>query len=203
MRSHAKKTVMNHVKVIKNMVAALHNGERYNTERLEFMKTLCNDIEDTLLYALFLAAKVNARLEANPSLSPNVALIKQSFEMLEEYVHGKTIGSEDMMNLKITVAKLEACQDLYVPRNGERIRIVKDWFALVLESCMNCIIYPKESTIRGYQATKSYCEVSIADRGKGLLIESADKLADVAEFWEEHYKHHTDEVINQLTGLSL
>lgn len=189
MRSHTTKTVNNHVRTINSMIAGLKNEQRYNGDRLEMMKKLCNDFEDTLLFALYLVKKVQTNVNQNPSLTTHKDLIDESIALFEPYIHGKIISAKEMMVLKIQVAKLEAAQDLFIPANGERIRIIRDWNVLVLETAFNCLLYPKESADRGYKLSRHYAEVSIPDRGTGFLIESADRLQDIADFWQEHYKH--------------
>ncbi len=193
MRSHTTKTVTNHVRTINGMVEGLRNEQRYNGERLEMMRKLCNDTEDTLLFALCLVKKVQTSVHANPDLTTHKNLIDESIALFEPYIHGKTITAKEMMQLKIQVATLEAAQDLFIPTNGERIRIIRDWNVLVLETAFNCLLYPKESAERGCKLARHYAEVSIPDRGTGFLLESADRLQDIADFWANHYKgHHND-----------
>jgi hypothetical protein len=190
MRTHAIKTINSHVRNYRTMVEGLRKDQRYNSERLESIRTLCNDADDTLLFALFLAKKVQTSVIENIGLSLHINLINESVALFEPFVHGKVINNIEMMNLKIQVARLEAVQDLFIPKNGERIRIIKDWNVLVLEAAYNCLLYPKESADRGYKLARHYAEVSIPDRGTGLLVESADRLQDIADFWEDHYKGH-------------
>lgn len=190
MRTHALKTINSHVRTLNTMVEGLRNDQRYNSERLESLRTLCNDSDDTLLFALYIAKKVQESVHKNPELSSHRNIIDESLALFEPFVHGKIINNIEMMNLKIQVAKLEAVQDLFIPKNGERIRIIKDWNVLVLEAAFNCLLYPKESSDRGYKLARHYAEVSIPDRGTGLLVESADRLQDIANFWKEHYKGH-------------
>jgi hypothetical protein len=194
MRTHAIKTINSHVRTFNTMVEGLRNEQRYNTERLEGIRTLCKDSGDTVFFALYLAKKVQKSVAENPSLSSHKDLIDASLALFEPFVHGKIINNIEMMNLKIQVAKLEAIQELFIPVNGERIRIIKDWNVLVLEGAYNCLLYPRESVERGAKLAKYYAEVSIPDRGTGLLLESADRLQDIANFWKEHYKgHHGEE----------
>jgi hypothetical protein len=174
------------------MVEGLRNDQRYNSERLDSIRTLCNDSDDTILFALYLAKKVQNSVAENPALSSHKELIDESLALFEPFVHGKIINNIEMMHLKIQVARLEAVQDLFIPKNGERIRIIKDWNVLVLEAAYNCLLYPKESVERGAKLARHYAEVSIPDRGTGLLVESADRLQDIANFWEEHYKGHNE-----------
>ena len=192
MRTHAIKTINSHVRTFNAMVEGLRNEQRYNSERLTSIRTLCNDSDDTTWFALYLIKKVQHSVAQNPDLSIHKALIDESIALFEPFVHGKIINNIEMMNLKIQVARLEAVQDLFIPHNGERIRIIKDWNVLVLEAAYNCLLYPKESVDRGYKLARHYAEVSIPDRGTGLLIESADRLQDIANFWAEHYKAHQE-----------
>jgi len=192
MRTHAIKTINSHVRNYNAMVEGLRNDQRYNSERLDSIRTLCNDSDDTILFALYLAKKVQNSVVENPELSSHKKLIDESLALFEPFVHGKIINNIEMMHLKIQVARLEAVQDLFIPKNGERIRIIKDWNVLVLEAAYNCLLYPKESVERGAKLARHYAEVSIPDRGTGLLVESADRLQDIANFWEEHYKGHNE-----------
>ena len=67
------------------------------------------------------------------------------------------------------------------------VRIIECWELLIVETAMECLLYPSHASILGYQIARKYAEKYDPHYGTGLIPKSAPMMDEIAEFWGSHF----------------
>jgi hypothetical protein len=78
-------------------------------------------------------------------------------------------------------------QNEYNRQQWGPVRIIHSMDLLVVETALECILRPLDSSAFSYLLARRYAERYNQRFGTGLLPESAPMMEDITEFWGRHY----------------
>ncbi len=100
------------------------------------------------------------------------------------------MGSPDPDKRSALRSILPKLQQIQVQRDGPYgalIIIVHNRYVFLVESALNCLLYPGMSSRLGYELARNYAERYDSRYGTGLSPQSAPLVEDIANFWCEYH----------------
>ena len=101
--------------------------------------------------------------------------------------HLKEATTETESCLDAVHSEIQDVQNQYEHQRWGPVRIIKSRELLVVETALECVLYPWASSDLGYHLARQYAERYNSRYGTGLIPKSAPMMEDIAEFWGRHF----------------
>ena len=173
------------IQTLAQIAADLRRGKDFNITRLTLLKSLCSDPEAAAQFALFIAKKTQQAMK-RPGRSPSKK--KQRYQRLVGSAvhrmtrHQREETTETRSSLDDVYSQIRSVQDRYEHQRWGAVRIIESRELLVVETALECILYPWASSDLGYHLARRYAERYNSRYSNGLIPESAPMMEDIAEF---------------------
>jgi hypothetical protein len=149
---------------------------------LRSMESLCDTLEKTQRFTLFLAEKKFASKKAKVKLGEK-ALMERSVKAMQAKLKGE--GGESIRTIHTDSYRYQ--NEIQRLINGYSVRLIKCEELLLMEVAMESFLYPSNPK-HGYAVARQYVEQWTSRSCVGIIPESIPALKDVIGFWEEEFK---------------
>lgn len=181
------------IRRLAKLAAELREGDHFNITRLTSLKSLCEDADATMHFALHVAKQTYQNMQARkrPSyIEPEKwnaykALVAKALEHMEAYVEDLT--HETQRALWAVQSEVRNVQNTYKKNQWGSVRIILSGDVLLTEYAISCLLQPSASSDWGYRIARQYAERYNSQYGTGLIPESAPMVEDIADFWCQHH----------------
>ncbi len=179
--------VVKKIQALAKLAADLHHGQHFNITRLTLIKSLCSDPDATAKFAVYIAKLAQRQFEAGSGKKKlqYEELIARAVPAMTRFLKSPTEATESKLWEFHQGAK-DAQSKVEHQRWGG-VRIIECWELLIVETAMECLLYPSHSSILGYQVARKYAEKYDPQYGTGLIPKSAPMMDEIAEFWGSHF----------------
>jgi hypothetical protein len=183
-------------KTVRNLARTadeLRRGKCFPVARLAAVKNLCRDPEAAAKFAREIAKltleKMDARRRpANMRLARWTAyqrLAVDAVEGIAQFAKRRTKAKESYLCRLLWLAR--DAQNAHEHHRWGVVRIIDCWDLLVIETAMECALYPWASADLGLQLARQYAEQYDPRFGMGLVPDSAHMIDEIANFWGQYY----------------
>jgi hypothetical protein len=188
--SNVPPTTVKKIRTLTQIAADLRQGKDYNITRLTMLKSLCSDEDAAAQFALYIAKKTQQAMK-RPGRSPSKTqqryqrLVGSAVRRITKHLKEET--PETKSALHDVHSKIRDVQDRYEHQRWGPVRIIESTELLVVETALECVLYPWASSDLGYRLARQYAEEYSSRYGTGLIPKSAPMVEDIAEFWGKHF----------------
>jgi hypothetical protein len=177
------------IRRLAKLAGELREGNHFNITRLTSLKSLCEDADATMHFAVHVAKQTYQTMQKRkrPSyIEPEKwdaykALVAKALEYMEAYVEDLT--HETQRALWTVQSEVKNVQNTYKKNQWGPVRIIQSGDVLLIEYALSCLLQPNASSDWGYRIARQYAECSNSRYGTGLMPESAPMVEDIADFW--------------------
>ncbi len=181
------------IQTLAQITADLHKGKDFSITRLTVLKSLCADPDAAAKFALHIATltqkKMASRRRPGPAKPTKNGLYKKivagAVRGMTEYVKRRSTKTEEALYELLSQAK--DAQNEYDRQHWGPVRIIHSMDLLVVETALECVLRPLDSSAFGYLLARRYAERYNSRFGTGLLPESAPMMEEIAAFWGRYY----------------
>ncbi len=181
------------IRRLAKMAVELREGNHFNITRLTSLKSLCEDADATMHFAVHVAKQTyqNMQERKHPTyIEPEKwdaykALVTKALEYMETYVQDLT--HETQRALWAVQSEVRNVQNTYKKNQWGPVRIIQSGDVLLIEYALSCLLQPNGSSDWGYRIARQYAECYNSRHGTGLVPESAPMVEDIADFWCQHH----------------
>ena len=183
-------TTLKRLRTLTQIAADLRQGKDYNITRLTMLKSLCSDQNAAAQFALYIAKKTQQAMK-RPGRSESktkqryLRLVGSAVRRMTKHLKEGT--TETKSSLDDVHSEIQSVQNKYECQRWGAVRIIKSMELLVVETALECVLYPWASADLGYRLARQYAERYDSRYGTGLIPESAPMVEDIAEFWGKHF----------------
>ena len=185
MASTPSKETLKRVRKLEEIAPLLREGKDFPVTRLTAIKSLCAEPGAAAAFALFLAHRIQSKMQQGQSPERYRELVDRAVKELRRYLTDAT--EERKERLSSLCREMEAEQNEYKKIGWDRVRILKSRGLVVVEQSLKSIVRSNEAGIWAYQAAKDYAERYDSRYGTGLIPISAPMVEEIAEFWRKYY----------------
>jgi hypothetical protein len=193
------------IRRLAKLAAELREGGHFNITRLTSLKSLCEDADATMHFAVHVAKQTyqNMQERNRPSyIEPEKwdaykALVAKALEHMEAYVEELT--HETQRALWTVQSEVRGVQNTYKKNQWGPVRIIQSGDVLLIEYALTCLLQPTASADWGYRIARQYAERYNPRYGTGLIPESAPMVEDIADFW---CQYHLGKPLQEWLGIS-
>jgi hypothetical protein len=177
------------IRTLTQIASDLRQGKDYNITRLTMLKSLCSDQEATAQFALYIAKKTQQAMK-RPGRSPSKTqqryqrLVVSAVRWMTKHIKEGT--TETKSSLDDVHSEIQSVQNKYERQRWGAVRIIKSIELLMVETALECVLYPWASSDLGYRLARQYAERYGSRYFNGLIPKSAPMVEDIAEFWGKH-----------------
>jgi hypothetical protein len=179
--------IVKRVQTLASLAADLHHGKHFNITRLTILKSLCSAPDATAKFAVCIAKLAQRQFEARSgNKKPEYKqLITRAIPAMNRFLKSPT----DTTEAKLWELRDDAkqAQNKFEHQRWGSVRIIECWELLIVETAMECLLYPSHSSILGYQLARKYAEKYDLHFGTGLIPKSASMMDEIADFWGRHF----------------
>jgi hypothetical protein len=180
------KPVVQKVRKLAEIAAALRQGQDFSITRLTTLKGLCEDPRAAHAFALFLARHARQKLAQGKAPEPVKQLGDQAVTEMEEYLDEPSDERKD--RLRALLREVEAQQNEFKRVSWNQVRLIHFRDLLVIEEALRCLLADRGTMpIWAYQAARDYAEQYNPRYGTGLIPSSAPMMEDIAGFWADYF----------------
>ena len=181
------------IRRLAKLAAELREGGHFNITRLTSLKSLCEDADATMHFAVHVAKQTyqNMQERNRPSYldaekwDAYKALVAKALEHMEAYVEELT--HETQRALWTVQSEVRGVQNTYKKNQWGPVRIIQSGDVLLIEYALSCLLQPNASSDWGYRIARQYAEHYNSRYGTGLIPESAPMVEDIADFWCQYH----------------
>lgn len=181
------------IRRLAKLAAELREGDHFNITRLTTLKSLCEDADATMRFAVHVAKQTYQHMQKRdcPShLAPEKwdaykALVAKALETMEAYVEERSDQAERA--LWLVHSEVRNVQNTYKKNQWGPVRIIQSSEVLLIEYALYCLLQPNASSDWGYRIARQYAEHYNSRYGTGLVPESAPMVEDIADFWCQYH----------------
>ena len=170
------------LRTLAQIAAKLQEGDHFEVTRLTALKGFCADPEAAAKFALHLAKLTEAK--AKPTKQEYERLIAEGVKVMTRHLRKPT--EQTKARLEELLAQAKQTQSKIEHQRWADVRLVECWDLLIVETAMECILQPWNSSAIGYQLARKYAEKFDSRYGSGLNQKSAPMVEEIAEFWGRH-----------------
>ena len=186
-------TILKKIQTLAQITADLRKGKDFSITRLTVLKSLCADPEAAAKFALHIAKltqkKMASRSRPGPAKPTKNGLYKKivagAVRGMTEYVKRRSTKTEEALYELLSQAK--DAQNEYDRQHWGPVRIIHSMDLLVVETALECVLRPLDSSAFGYLLARRYAERYNSRFGTGLLPESAPMMEEIVAFWGRYY----------------
>lgn len=181
------KSIKTKIAKFRVMANALRKGDEpwgIAVTRLTTLKSLCRDHQAASHFALFLTERSLEQLAESDKLG-QYALVERVVEKMRHYLTDPTPDVQAELGRFLT--QLRQSQNDYQRQGWNTVRIIHSASLLVVEYCLQVLLYPDQAPQAAYYAARHYAERYDPSCMAGLTPESAPLLEDIARFWYDYY----------------
>jgi hypothetical protein len=184
--------VVKKIQALAKIAADLHQGKDYNITRLTLIKSLCSDPAAAAKFALHIAKLAQRQFKAHHPGDTKSAKSQQYGRLIAAVIpamtgHLKSPSEPAKTKLWELYERAKEAQNKVEHQQWADVRIIECWELLIVETAMECMLYPMHASIIGYQVARKWAEKYDPHFGTGLIPKSAPMVEDIAEFWGRHY----------------
>jgi hypothetical protein len=181
------------IRRLAQIAAELREGDNFEVTRLTTVKSLCEDSNAAVQFALHLAKLTYRKMRAEDCPSYLDAekweyfnqMVHEAIRQMERYIANPTEDEVDLVRL--WHSDIRALQSQYERQAWGPVRIIDSTDVLVVEPALSCVLEPYASAEWGYRIARRYAERYDARYPTGLIPESAPMVEDIADFWCQHH----------------
>ncbi len=179
--------VMKKIRTLATLATDLHHGQHFNITRLTLIKSLCSDPGATAEFAVYIAKLAQRQFNARSGKKrPEYGqLVARAIPAMTRFLKSPTEATES--KLWEFHQRAKDAQSKVEQQRWGGVRIIECWELLIVETAMECLLYPSHSSILGYQVARKYAEKYDPHYGTGLIPKSAPMMDEIAEFWGRHF----------------
>jgi len=186
-------TTLKKIQTLAQITADLRKGKDYSITRLTVLKSLCADPEAAVQFALHIAKltrkKMANRSRPGPAKPTKSGLYKKivvdAVRGMTGYMKRRSTKTEEALYELLSQAK--DAQNEYDRQQWGPVRIIHSMDLLVVETALECVLRPLDSSAFGYLLARRYAERYNPRFGTGLLPESAPMMEEIVAFWGRYY----------------
>jgi hypothetical protein len=177
------------IRRLAQIAAELRKGDHFEVTRLTTLKSLCEDSQAAVQFALYLAKLTDRKMRerAYPShMEPEQwdvykELVAKALAHMDAYVEEP---SEQTSRAVWSVqSEVRGVQNTYKQHQWGPVRIIHSTEVLLIEYALSCLLQPAASADWSYRIAREYAERYNSRYGTGLIPESAPLVEDIADFW--------------------
>ena len=198
MRQKPPKAVLSRVRKLAQIARELSEGANFSITRLTTLKSLCEDPEVTVYFAVYLARHTSRRANKRSNsgrLSKDEShneLITRSVERLGRYVERPSDPEREA--LREVLRELESVNNEYESIPYGMVRIIQDKNVLIVEDAVRCVLSAYSAPSQAYHLARDYAERYDPRYGTGLIPDSAPLVMDIVDFWCDYYSIDRDDL---------
>jgi hypothetical protein len=179
--------VVKKIQGLAKLAADLHHGQQFNITRLTLIKSLCSDPNAAAKFAVHIAKLAQRQFKARSGKKKQEyeELIARAVPAMARFLKSPTDATES--RLWEFHQRAKDAQSKVEHQRWGGVRIIECWELLIVETAMECLLYPSHSSILGYQVARKYAEKYDPHYGTGLIPKSAPMMDEIAEFWGRHF----------------
>src|SRR3954447_13717930 len=162
------KPVVQKVRKLAEIAAALRQGRDFSITRLTTLKSLCEDPRAAHAFALFLARHARQKLAQGKAPEPVKRLGDRAVTEMEAYLDEPSDERKD--RLWTMLREVESQQNESKKVSWNQVRLIHFRDLLVIEEALRCLLADGQTKpIWAYQAARDYAEQYNARYGTGLI----------------------------------
>jgi hypothetical protein len=179
--------VVKKIQALAKLAADLHHGQHFNITRLTLIKSLCFDPATAAKFAVHIAKLAQRQFKAYSGKKKQEyeELITRAVPAMTRFLKSPTEATES--KLWDFHQRAQVAQSKVEHQRWADVRIIECWELLIVETAMECLLYPSHASILGYQIARKYAEKYDPHYGTGLIPKSAPMMDEIAEFWGNHF----------------
>jgi len=179
--------VVKKIQALAKLANDLRHGQHFNITRLTLIKSLCSDPATPAKFAVHIAKLAQRQFKARSGKKKQEyeELIARAIPAMTRFLKSPTEATES--KLWEFHQRAKDAQSKVEHQRWADVRIIECWELLIVETAMECLLYPSHSSILGYQVARKYAEKFDSRYGPGLNPRSAPMMDEIAEFWGRHF----------------
>jgi hypothetical protein len=185
MRQPPNAEIIKKVKTLLEIAEALRQGNKFHVTRLTIIKSLSGEPEAATTFALFLAQKIQKKMQQKKYPQQFRELVDRVIKELTPYSADPT--EERHARLSSLCEEMRSEQKEYMKSGWNVGRMLKHRDLVLVEECVRSVLSRSEAPFWAYHASKDYVVRFDARYGSGLIPDSAPFVEEIARFWREYF----------------
>ena len=181
------------IRKLSEIARDLRDGDWFNITRLLTVKGLCSEYEPASQFVFYLTKLRYEQMEDSERIKYHdedewnewKSMLNETIALIGDYLNNKTEENKELLHKQFR--KIEAVNNKFIYQKWGPVQMVECWDLMIAEYALKCILQWGDMPSNSYYCARYYAERSHSQYGKGLVVESAPLVEDIAAFWRNYY----------------